>query len=126
MHAFVMAERSIEEKDGRFGVIGMFSSITLKDKTQKGPPWLLFMEVSGFAQNQEYDVRIAVEKPEDETPVCEIEGKIRSREVKRHVSGIFSQPIPEANYPSEGLYNVSLSVDGEELASRLLEIKYEE
>ena len=36
VHSLIMADRIIEEKDGRYGVIGMFSSITLEENPGQG------------------------------------------------------------------------------------------
>lgn len=122
VHSLIMADRIIEEKDGRFGVVGMFSSITLEEVPGQGPQWTLVVETSGFKKHSTYNVKIMVSqhKTSDE-PVCEIDGEVRTKEVTDTSSGIFSVIIPRATY-SAGVHEVSVFFDEEKIASRYLYI----
>lgn len=122
VHSLIMADRVIEEKDGRFGVVGMFSSITLEEVPGEGPQWTLVVEVSGFERHSTYHVKIIVarHKTSDE-PVCELDGEVRTKEVTDTSSGIFSVVIPKATY-SAGIHEVSVFFDEEKIASRYLDI----
>ena len=122
VHSLIMADRIIEEKDGRFGVVGMFSSITLEEVPGQGPQWTLVVEMSGFKRNSTYNVKIMVSKPKtNDEPVCEIDGEVRTKEVADTTSGIFSVTIPRATY-SVGVYEVSVFFDEEKIASRYLHV----
>ena len=122
VYAFVMADRIIEEKDGRYGAIGLFSAITLKDVDDRtGPPWNLYVEMSGFHEHTEYNIKITVGKPGEQATFA-TEGTMRTESISRHAGGAFAFPIPPATYSSPGLYEVSLLVDGKKIISRFLEV----
>ncbi len=124
IHSYATVEKVIEQKDGRVSVIGMFSSITVK-QGRVGPPWILFVEMSGVQEGRRYKAKIAVQKyGEDVTPICTIEGELVPGETSEHETGIFYLVIPPAEYPSDGPYEVSLHIDGKKTASRILRIIY--
>ena len=126
VHAFVMAERIIRETNGMYGAIGLFSSITVSDQQDDGcavPEWILFVEISGFKKNSTYSVYVKVARDaDDQSQLCRITGHIETKDVVLHNSGVFTITVPAMQYPSPGLYEVSMFINNQKIASRWLNI----
>lgn len=133
---FIIADRIVHESDGRYGAVGIFSGLTLRNrepstgKRRYGPPWGILVELAGVKYDREYAVRLAVAKGDNSEPTAyAVEGKLTASPAygggKEGSSGFLRFDIPPFVTYSEGIYVIDLTIDDRLLKRKNLEVKYE-
>ena len=125
VHSFAVVQNAVDQDDGSVAIFGLFSTITVENENERGPAWVLFVELSGL-EGQEHEITVIVQKPghEQGKPFIRIAGKLKTPDAHKDQPGTFRVPIPSVAYPLEGPYEVSLFLNSTKVASRILRVLF--
>ena len=129
----ILADRILREVDGRYGVVGIFSNLILRNrpehpesKRRYGPEWGVFIELAGLVYDRQYTAAFSVTKRDASEPAAyAIEGTLtRRRGSHDGPSGFLHISVPSLVTYSEGVYVVDFRIDGRSLNTKLMEVTY--
>ena len=130
----ILADRIIREVDSRYGAVGIFSNLILRNRPENpeskrryGPEWGVLIELAGFVYDREYTAAFSVTKSDSSEPAAyAIEGTLTPRRGSNDgPSGFLHISIPSLVTYSEGAYVVDFKIDGRSLHTKLMEVTYE-
>jgi len=117
--AILTADKVIREDNGKFGIIGIFSSFTFPGFPAVAPPWFIFVAVSNIRGEHEFSFNL-VEKSST-VVVLSVGGKMEIKDPADELPIVI--PVSNVTFPKEGIYTLFFSIDGREYAHRKLTTK---
>ena len=120
-HALLLADRIIEEKTGKKGLIGVFNRFHFPSFPANSPPFFIFVSVSNLVGKHTFSLNMTLD--EAQIVVLPIGGELEAKEAKAEIEMVF--PIKGVNFPKEGVYTITLNLDGKQIASKniIVELK---
>ena len=115
----LFADRIIEEKNGKKGIIGIFTGFNSKIFPVIFAPWYVYIAVTNIKGKHNFSVILSNDERK-QIPVS-IAGELESKDPKAVIELIF--PIEKALFPQEGTYLLSFYIDGEVKGTRFIEVK---
>ena len=112
----LVADRVIEEKSGKKGIIGTFTTFHARSFPASFPPWFIYAALTNV--EGEHDFAINLVQSQTNQVVVGLRGKLNSSSAEQVVELV--APIPRAVFPSEGKYDLTFQVDAFPLGARVL------
>jgi hypothetical protein len=116
--ALLIADRVIEEKNGKKGIIGTFTTFNAPAFPVSFPPWFIYAAVTNLAG--EHDFALNLVHARTSQIVLGISGKFSAASAEQMVELVI--PVPKAVFPSEGKYDLTFQVDAAPLGARVLSL----
>jgi hypothetical protein len=116
--ALIFADRVIEEKNHKKGIIGTFSRFYAKEFPAKFPPWFIYAAVTNISGENSFSLNLVLDKAQQ--VVLPISGKCQVENTRSVVELIF--PVLGAVFPEEGIYTLTFNIEGIPIGSRILEV----
>lgn len=115
----LFADHIITEKNGKRGIIGTFTNITSEKFPAVFRPWHIYAAVTNIEGNHEFALNLV--KDDTSQVILPISGQIGSKESKAVIELDFD--VTGAVFPAPGDYNLTLLIDGNQVGTRILEVK---
>lgn len=116
--AILFADRVIEEKNGKKGIIGTFTSFNSNTFPAIFAPWFIYIAVTNLKGKHNFSVILSNDELK-QVPVS-IGGEFESKTPNTVIELVF--PIEKAVFPQEGTYLLTFYIDGAEKGQRFLEV----
>jgi hypothetical protein len=116
--ALLIADRVIEEKNGKKGIIGTFTTFNSPSFPVSFPPWFIYAAVTNLAGEHDFALNLAHARTSQ--IVVGISGKFNAASAEQVVELVI--PVPKAVFPSEGKYDLTFQVDSTPLGARVLSV----
>ena len=116
--ALLTADKAIEEKNGKKGLIGIFNTFNIRDASKLSPPWVVFASITNLEGKHEFNLNLI----RDESPdvVLSVGGQLEAEDRRANIDLII--PIIGTVFPREGLYNLVLTVDDVQVGTRVIHV----
>lgn len=115
--AMLFADRFIEEKNGKKGLIGIFTSFHADKFPILFPPWFIYVAITNIEGEHQFSANLANDLKE---VVFSINGEFVAQNRDRVNDFIF--PIHKAIFPRSGLYTFTFNIEGKQIGARILEV----
>ncbi len=116
--ALLIADRVIEEKNGKKGIIGTFTAFNSPSFPVSFPPWFIYAAVTNLAGEHDFALNLAPARTSQ--IVVGISGKFSAASAEQVVELVI--PVPKAVFPSEGKSDLTFQVDSTPLGARVLSV----
>lgn len=120
VRALLTADRIIKEDNGKHSLIGIFDRFGVASFPATLPPWGVYASIANLSNGKH---KFAINLVHDQTSgaVLGMGGDI---DVKESGSSIeVSLPVQGATFPEPGTYTMSLHIDGEHVATRIITVQ---
>jgi len=112
----LVADRVIEEKNGKKGIIGTFTNFHARSFPASFPPWFIYAALTNV--EGEHDFAVNLVQSQTNQVVLGLSGKFNSCSRDQVVELV--APILRAVFPTEGKYDLTFQVDTFPLGARVL------
>ncbi|MBN2444198.1 MAG: hypothetical protein JXJ04_22735 [Spirochaetales bacterium] len=116
--ALLFADRVIEEKNHKKGIIGTFSRFYAEKFPAQFPPWFIYAAVTNISGENAFSLNLVYDKAQQ--VILPISGKCKVENTRSVVELIF--PVFRAVFPDEGIYTLTFNIEGNPIGSRILEV----
>lgn len=116
--AILFADRVIEEKNGKKGIIGIFTSFNSDKFPVIFAPWFVYIAVTNLKGKHNFSVILT--NTENKQITFSIAGELGSENPNAVIDLVF--PIEKAVFPQEGNYLLTFYIDGAIKGQRFLEV----
>ena len=116
--ALLFADRVIEEKNRKKGIIGTFSRFYAEKFPAQFPPWFIYAAVTNISGEHNFSLNLVYDKAQQ--VILPISGKCKVDNARSVVELIF--PVFRAVFPEEGVYTLTFNIEGTSIGSRILEV----
>jgi hypothetical protein len=115
----LFADRVITENNGKRGIIGAFNCFNFRSIPAASPPWFAFISLDNLMEGP-HQLTINVARRGTSEVVFSGGMEFRIPDPSRGFEVAF--PIPPLQFPKDGQYVVSLTVDAKDLHERLMQV----
>ncbi|MFP4364575.1 MAG: DUF6941 family protein [Spirochaetia bacterium] len=115
-HALLFADKIITEKNGKKGLIGVFSRFSFPQFPATVPMWFIYADVANITGKHKFSISLVDESSQKN--ILPIDGDINIPETGRNLEIII--PVSRAAFQNPGNYVLSLKINGTEVAARTL------
>ncbi len=116
--ALLIADRVITEDNQKKAIIGTFTQFTVRQLPAALPPWFVYAAVTNIAGEHTFSVNLIFDRSQQ--VIFSAGGKVSVDEPRRVVELVIQ--VPNVVFPEEGTYNISFHIDGELIATRILDV----
>jgi hypothetical protein len=116
--ALLLADRVITEDNQKKGIIGTFTQFTVRQLPATLAPWFVYAAVTNLAGEHSFSLNLVVDRTQQ--VIFSAGGTLRVDEPRRVVELVI--PVPNVVFPEAGTYIVTFHVEGEQIASRILDV----
>jgi Family of unknown function (DUF6941) len=116
--ALLIADRVITEDNQKKAIIGTFTQFTVRQLPAALPPWFIFAAVTNIAGEHTFSLNLLFDRSQQ--VIFSAGGKVSVDEPRRVVELVIQ--VPNVVFPEEGTYNVSFHIDGDLIATRILDV----
>ncbi len=114
----LFADRIITEKNGKKGIIGIFSQFASPKFPVIFPPWAIYAAVTNLTGKHKFAINLIHEEASQN--ILPINGEFDSKD--RNAVIEFTPQINGVVFPDQGKYNLSFHIDGTVIGSRILNV----
>ena len=118
-YALLFADRVIEERNGKKGLIGVFTDFSFPKFPAGIPQWYIYAAIDNIEPGTHSFSMNLAHDPE-EIVVIPIHGDFEVKEGKTGAEFVF--PITQLAFPKPGDYTLTLNVGGEQVGKRILKV----
>lgn len=119
--AMLFADKAIQEKNGKWGLIGIFDRFTFANfPTQIVAPWWLFVSIRELPEG-EHTFAVNLLRDNENQVFSSVNGDFRVPDPTRGITLVF--PIQGVMFPKPDRYSMNIHVDGSFLATRELRVE---
>lgn len=120
VHALLFADRIITEDNGKKGLIGVFTQFNFPQFPAQAAPWSVYVSMDNVSAG-EHEFTINIVRESSKQVVFSASGSFE-HEVGQ--SGVeLALPIPPIQFPGDGRYVVTISLNGRDIAYRNLRVE---
>ena len=120
VQALLTADRVIKEDNGKHSVIGIFDRFGVPSFPATLPPWGIYVALTNLSMG---DHKFAINLVHDATSSAVL-GIAGDMAIKGPGSGIeVALPVLSSTFPESGSYTMSLHIDGDHVATRIINIQ---
>lgn len=117
-HALLLADKVIEEKNGKKGLIGVFNRFHFPSFPANSPPFFIFVSISNIGGKHSFSLNMTLD--EAQIVVLPIGGELEAKDSNSEVEMVF--PVKGVNFPKEGVYSITFNIDGQPVASKSIRV----
>ncbi|MCW7475541.1 DUF6941 family protein [Leptospira levettii] len=118
LHAIIFADRVIEEKNNKKGIIGTFDTIFAPNFPVTALPWGVYVALSGIENIVQFS--LTLQGNDAKNPLIRLDGELKSNSK----DSMIELPLNFENvtFPEPGEYTFSLQVDGKVVGARVIKL----
>ncbi|MGA2612538.1 MAG: hypothetical protein ABSG38_03690 [Spirochaetia bacterium] len=116
--ALLIADRVITEDNQKKGIIGTFTQFTVRQVPAALPPWFIYAAVTNLAGEHSFSLNLLFDRSQQ--VIFSAGGKVSVDDPRRVVELVIQ--VPNVVFPEEGTYNISFHIDGDLIATRILDV----
>ncbi|HUI72409.1 MAG TPA: hypothetical protein VL354_17955 [Spirochaetia bacterium] len=116
--ALLIADRVITEDNQKKAIIGTFTQFTVRQLPAALPPWFIFAAVTNLAGEHAFSLNLLFDRSQQ--VIFSAGGKVSVDDPRRVVELVIQ--VPNVVFPEEGTYNISFHIDGDLIATRILDV----
>ncbi len=116
--ALLIADRVVTEDNQKKGIIGTFTQFTVRQVPAALPPWYIYAAVTNIAGEHVFSLNLLFDRSQQ--VIFSAGGKVSVDDPRRVVELVIQ--VPNVVFPEEGTYNVSFHIDGDLIATRILDV----
>lgn len=116
--ALLIADRVITEDNQKKGIIGTFTQFTVRQVPAALPPWFIYAAVTNLAGEHSFSLNLLFDRSQQ--VIFSAGGKVSVDDPRRVVELVIQ--VPNVVFPDEGTYNISFHIDGDLIATRILDV----
>jgi len=116
--ALLIADRVITEDNQKKGIIGTFTQFTVRQVPAALPPWFIYAAVTNIQGEHSFSLNLIFDRSQQ--VIFSAGGKVSVDDARRVVELVIQ--VPNVVFPDEGTYNISFHVDGDLIATRILDV----
>ncbi|HVP19825.1 MAG TPA: hypothetical protein VMU36_12610 [Spirochaetia bacterium] len=116
--ALLIADRVITEDNQKKAIIGTFTQFTVRQLPAALPPWFIYAAVTNIAGEHAFSLNLLFDRSQQ--VIFSAGGKVSVDEQRRVVELVIQ--VPNVVFPEEGTYDVSFHIDGDLIATRILDV----
>lgn len=118
-HALLLADKIIEERNRKKGLIGVFSRFHFPWFPANSPPFYIYISVSNIKGRHTFSLNMTFD--EAQIVVLPIGGEFESKEPSAEIEMVF--PVKGVNFPKDGIYSLTFNIDGQQIASKNITVE---
>jgi Family of unknown function (DUF6941) len=116
--ALLIADRVITEDNQKKGIIGTFTQFTVRQIPAALPPWFIYAAVTNVVGEHSFSLNLLFDRSQQ--VIFSAGGKVSVDDARRVVELVIQ--VPNVVFPDEGTYNISFHIDGDLIATRILDV----
>ncbi len=116
--ALLIADRVITEDNQKKGIIGTFTQFTVRQVPAALPPWYIYAAVTNIRGEHAFSLNLLFDRSQQ--VIFSAGGKVGVDDARRVVELVIQ--VPNVVFPEEGTYNISFHIDGDLIATRILDV----
>jgi hypothetical protein len=116
--ALLIADRVITEDNQKKGIIGTFTQFTVRQVPAALPPWFIYAAVTNVVGEHSFSLNLLFDRSQQ--VIFSAGGKVSVDDARRVVELVIQ--VPNVVFPDEGTYNISFHIDGDLIATRILDV----
>ena len=116
--ALLIADRVITEDNQKKGIIGTFTQFTVRQVPAALAPWFIYAAVTNIAGEHTFSLNLLFDRSQQ--VIFSAGGKVSVDDPRRVVELVIQ--VPNVVFPDEGTYNISYHIDGDLIATRILDV----
>jgi len=116
--ALLIADRVVTEDNQKKGIIGTFTQFTVRQVPAALPPWFIYAAVTNLAGEHTFSLNLLFDRSQQ--VIFSAGGKVSVDDPRRVVELVIQ--VPNVVFPEEGTYNISFHIDGDLIATRVLDV----
>jgi hypothetical protein len=116
--ALLIADRVITEDNQKKGIIGTFTQFTVRQVPAALPPWFIYAAVTNIQGEHTFSLNLIFDRSQQ--VIFSAGGKVAVDDARRVVELVIQ--VPNVVFPEEGTYNISFHIDGDMIATRILDV----
>jgi len=116
--ALLIADRVITEDNQKKGIIGTFTQFTVRQIPAALPPWFIYAAVTNIQGEHTFSLNLLFDRSQQ--VIFSAGGKVAVDDARRVVELVIQ--VPNVVFPEEGTYNISFHIDGDLIATRILDV----
>jgi hypothetical protein len=116
--ALLIADRVITEDNQKKGIIGTFTQFTVRQVPAALPPWYIYAAVTNIGGEHTFSLNLIFDRSQQ--VIFSAGGKVTLDDPRRVVELVIQ--VPNVIFPEEGTYNISFHIDGDLIATRILDV----
>jgi hypothetical protein len=116
--ALLIADRVITEDNQKKGIIGTFTQFTVRQVPAALPPWFIYAAVTNIQGEHTFSLNLIFDRSQQ--VIFSAGGKVAVDDARRVVELVIQ--VPNVVFPEEGTYDISFHIDGDMIATRILDV----
>jgi len=116
--ALLIADRVITEDNQKKAIIGTFTQFTVRQLPATLPPWFIFAAVTNLGGEHTFSLNLLFDRSQQ--VIFSAGGKVSVDDPRRVVELVIQ--VPNVVFPEEGTYDISFHIDGDLIATRILDV----
>ena len=118
-YALLFADRVIEERNGKKGLIGVFTEFNFPRFPAEVPQWFIYAALDNIGSGKHsFSMNLVLD--EERIVVIPIHGEFEVVEDKDGAE--FAFPITQLGFPKPGTYTLTFNIDGHQVGKRILSV----
>lgn len=118
-NALLFADKIIEEKNGKKGIIGVFSNFNFPNFPAGVPEWFIYVAFSNITGKHTFSLNLAHD--DDQLVILPIGGEFEIPEGSPGTEVVF--PVRGLVFPKSGNYTLTFNIDGNQIGARILSVQ---
>lgn len=118
-YALLFADKIIEEKNGKKGIIGVFSNFNFPKFPAGVPEWFIYVAFSNITGKHTFSLNLVHD--DDQLVILPIGGEFEIPEGSPGTEVVF--PVRGLVFPKTGNYTLTFNIDGNQIAARILSVQ---
>lgn len=114
----LFADKLIEEKNGKKGIIGTFNTFHSARFPVIFPPWAIYAAATNLEGQHSFAINLVCEKTSQ--VIVNMNGEIQAKSALEVIE--ITPTIINALFPRAGNYDLTFLIDGKQIGTRLLKV----
>ena len=118
-YALLFADKIIEDKSGKKGIIGVFSNFNFPKFPAGVPEWFIYVAFTNITGKHTFSLNLVHD--DDQLVILPIGGEFEIPEGSPGTEIVF--PVQRLVFPKAGSYILTFNIDGIQVANRILTVQ---
>ena len=121
-HAMLFADKVITEKNGKKGLIGIFSRLFFNNLPARPLPWYIYLSLTNIIGKHDFSINLICD--ENQQAIFSVSGELEAPNLNTEIE--IDIPVHNVQFPKQGIYNMIFYLNGKQVASKVLQVEVKE